>query len=1291
MKRNFLTLCFLILYAIANAMNPAFIIDFEKDEPIINILSDQLVEVTGNVLTNDASRLDAGFDYKITLSITGGPIGGSPINFLTRDNSQSVMETAASKFDFDKVTRDLCGGDVALCYAFKGREVNNNQFVYLRDPSSKMRFTLEFDNNISLENITYTLGDMDYNFIGGQDSSCEGDGESNNYTCRFSYIDQIEIISGAGSNEYRFADPSMIQQTGADKFYANFPDANNNQRVDTQGDGRIPGDNTSGNISIYNANNIGRQIIFEYDDPGFGLEDDPDGFHDFDSYNQLMSFLTGTTFDAVECSMSDIEVSIQEETYPFTLMTASTTVNDNRTLTYQWQSSTTNCEEGFTDIAGATAVSYSPTNLTETSFYRVLITEHAGDEAICTNPSPCIPLGFISGCIHEDVNRDGDKDGADTAMEGINITLYNCGDTENAITNITTDANGQYSFYGLANGNYIVQTTIPEGYIAPNSSSIDSEGFTSCIAVNDGSGSDNCTVVIGACNEIILPTTQTTILAGNEFCMPIENSNLYSWSPSIGVSCTDCEEVCFSSSQSTSYTVRWKESAIYNCTHTSELTVNINTPTLPPPPLQPVVIPAQVGDLVFQDSNQNGIQDNDEPGIPGVIVKLQDPIGNILDSTKTDANGNYSFTVAAPDGLYKIMFNTPIGFQPTLKSNNPANEFNNDSDNDPQENMTDLFPISPGDSITTIDAGFFIPEPIPAQVGDFVFQDLDKDGIQDDGEPGIPNVTVKLLDTTGNTIDTIQTDEDGRYSFRILDADGLYQVMFNTPSGFEPTIQSGNASDGGINDSDSDPLTGMTDLFFVNAGDSIPTIDAGFIVPDPIPAQVGDFVFEDLDKDGIQDSGEPGIPNVTVKLQDATGNTIDTIRTDINGNYSFTIIAPNGMYKIMFNTPNGFEPTIQSGKATNSGGDDSDNDPRTSMTELFTVNAGDSIPTIDAGFIVPDPIPAQVGNFVFEDLDKDGIQDNGESGIPNVTVKLQDANGNTLQTTLTDENGRYSFTIDAPDGLYRVMFSTPSGFEPTGQSGIPSDDGGDDSDNDPLTSMTDLFPVNPGDNISTIDAGFIKASAIATQEPAPVSNSIPNPIANESASTCGIGLSMTETDIYEGEEACVIVSAAINYTVSPSNGVQKDGNNLCLSPTETTTYTITSTDPRCSDQAQVEVRIWNEQCAIILSETETDIFQGEQACITVTGTSSYAVSPSIGVSQSGTNLCLSPTETTTYTIVSTDQLGCTASAQVEVRIWNESAPIPTMSQWGLMIFGLLVLNIGLVLIRKQEQILLGTK
>jgi hypothetical protein len=51
-------------------------------------------------------------------------------------------------------------------------------------------------------------------------------------------------------------------------------------------------------------------------------------------------------------------------------------------------------------------------------------------------------------------------------------------------------------------------------------------------------------------------------------------------------------------------------------------------------------------------------------------------------------------------------------------------------------------------------------------VGDFVFEDLDQDGIQDANEPGIANVEVKLLDGHDNTVvETTFTDSDGQYAF----------------------------------------------------------------------------------------------------------------------------------------------------------------------------------------------------------------------------------------------------------------------------------------------------------------------------------------------------------------------------------------------------------------------------------------------------------------------------------------------------------------------------------------------
>ena len=43
------------------------------------------------------------------------------------------------------------------------------------------------------------------------------------------------------------------------------------------------------------------------------------------------------------------------------------------------------------------------------------------------------------------------------------------------------------------------------------------------------------------------------------------------------------------------------------------------------------------------------------------------------------------------------------------------------------------------------------------------------------------------------------------------------------------------------------------------------TIDFGFVRP--APGAIGDFVWHDLNRNGLQDSGEPGIDGVTVRTQ----------------------------------------------------------------------------------------------------------------------------------------------------------------------------------------------------------------------------------------------------------------------------------------------------------------------------------------------------------------------------------------------------------------------------------------
>jgi len=116
-------------------------------------------------------------------------------------------------------------------------------------------------------------------------------------------------------------------------------------------------------------------------------------------------------------------------------------------------------------------------------------------------------------------------------------------------------------------------------------------------------------------------------------------------------------------------------------------------------------------------------------------------------------------------------------------------------------------------------------------IGDFVWNDFDRDGIQDAGEAGIPGVTVKLYDSAGTLLlATSTTGPDGYYAFTGLDT-GSYIVEFTKPAGSDPSPQDQGADD--ALDSDADPLTGRTMVFPWTAGEILRTIDAGFWLPAP--------------------------------------------------------------------------------------------------------------------------------------------------------------------------------------------------------------------------------------------------------------------------------------------------------------------------------------------------------------------------------------------------------------------------------------------------------------------------
>jgi len=109
-----------------------------------------------------------------------------------------------------------------------------------------------------------------------------------------------------------------------------------------------------------------------------------------------------------------------------------------------------------------------------------------------------------------------------------------------------------------------------------------------------------------------------------------------------------------------------------------------------------------IGDRVWMDKNGNGLQDNDEEGIAGVIINLYNAQGALLGTVVTDAAGHYHFLNLTP-GQYYLTFVLPPGY--LFTSDNLGGDRNVDSDADPSTGSTPLLQVSSGQYNITLDVG----------------------------------------------------------------------------------------------------------------------------------------------------------------------------------------------------------------------------------------------------------------------------------------------------------------------------------------------------------------------------------------------------------------------------------------------------------------------------------------------------------------------------------------------------------------------------------------------------------
>ena len=446
--------------------------------------------------------------------------------------------------------------------------------------------------------------------------------------------------------------------------------------------------------------------------------------------------------------------------------------------------------------------------------------------------------------------------------------------------------------------------------------------------------------------------------------------------------------------------------------------------------VDPVV---KIGNRLWIESDTDGVASTGSiTPVVGQVVMATSSTGVVYTAT-TDANGLYTITVPAND-TYTVTTGTPAGTMPTVIVSTDgmgANDTNHVNSGTPVTVFTT-------DNLS-IDFGFYVP----ALLGNFVWEDLNHNGVRDVGELGIPGVMVVLYNNSGTPAMTTTTNVSGAYTFTNVTS-GTYTVRFKAPSWYRATMV-------------------QTEPFLVGSGGTIPPVSAGYWQP----ATIGDKVWLDgivTGTQGVQDVGEPGVPGVAVALLDGSGNVISTTTTDSNGNYSFTNLI-SGTYAVSFTQPAGYvfvNPGVGGNPAT-----DSNASTTTGASGPIVLPAGTSNLTVDAGISVPQ---LNLGSLVWHDGTNDGRYDGASTGdvpVSGVVVQLyQDTNGNgvfdpgtdvQVNQTTTDGTGSYLFANVPPSSgattNYFVVI-TASNFMTGGVlNGLR-----------PTTGMTVPFSTNIGDD-----------------------------------------------------------------------------------------------------------------------------------------------------------------------------------------------------------------------------------
>jgi uncharacterized repeat protein (TIGR01451 family) len=447
---------------------------------------------------------------------------------------------------------------------------------------------------------------------------------------------------------------------------------------------------------------------------------------------------------------------------------------------------------------------------------------------------------------------------------------------------------------------------------------------------------------------------------------------------------------------------------------------------------------AAVSGSVYQDTGagtpanfNNGLRDAGESGIVNVPVTLSgnDQFGTPVSLTiNTDASGNYTF-----DGLFPP---NGSGYTLTEGAIPPASGiFLQGKDaagtaggSIAVQDVTSGIALTAGQQAP----GYLFGELPQAAVSGTVYIDRNRNNTIDatptDGR--IAGVTLRLVTgadcTSGTTLQTVTSANDGTYSFSNVAGGGNYLVCETQPSGYGNGVE--------------------------NPGTSATTPGANVIAIANLPsggssannfgervASVAGSVYQDYSaatpantNNGVRDSGEVGIANVPVTLtgHDINGAAVNvTLSTDASGNYVFADLLQSDAtgYTVSEGAIPPASGTFLQGKdaAGTSGGSIAVQD----VTSGIVLGAG----TAATGYLFGELPIAPISGTVYVDRNRNGTMDATptDARIAGATLTLRSGAtcaGTVLATTSSDASGNYSFSGIAAGSTVTICETQPVGY-----------------------------------------------------------------------------------------------------------------------------------------------------------------------------------------------------------------------------------------------------------------------